>query len=67
MPENILFPPEGLTPQPAFSISSLRDAMWHSDVTPSKIFISPWARWPEYCPERRLSPPGSAARNVKYL
>lgn len=32
MPENILFPPEGLTPQPAFSISSLRDAMEHGDV-----------------------------------
>ena len=32
MPENILFPPEGLTPQPAFSVSSLRDAMEHGDV-----------------------------------
>lgn len=32
MPENILFPPEGLTPQPAFSISSLRAAMDHGDV-----------------------------------
>ncbi len=27
MPENILFPPEGLVPQPAFSLSSLRAAM----------------------------------------
>lgn len=32
MPENILFPPEGLTPQRPFSISSLRDAMEHGDV-----------------------------------
>lgn len=32
MPENILFPPEGLTPQPAFSVSSLRDAMENGDV-----------------------------------
>lgn len=32
MPENILFPPEGLTPQPAFSVSSLRDAMERGDV-----------------------------------
>ena len=32
MPENILFPPEGLTPQPALSVSSLRDAMEHGDV-----------------------------------
>ena len=43
MPENILFPPEGLTPQPAFSVSSLRDAMEHGDATLSKISASLWA------------------------
>lgn len=51
MPENILFP-RRLTPQPAFSISSLRAAMDHGDVLeavaqrcdPSKTFTLRWAR-----------------------